>query len=120
MHDGATVAAENGANTKKHPKRRAVFAVVEQNDLRVSLLSNGLANFNDGFSRSSRALEDGGGSAQDFTGRVARELEEARAGEDDGVARDGGVGDGEAVRQFVERVARVARVARVEGSLDSC
>jgi len=118
VEDGAAVAAEHGTDAEEHPKRRAVPAVVEQRYLRVALLSDGLANFHDRPPGSARALEDGGGLAQDLATVVARELEEARACEDDRMARDVGVGDGEAVRQFVERVARVARVTVVEGSVD--
>lgn len=118
VEDGAAVAAEHGTDAEEHPKRRAVPAVVEQNDLRTALLSDGLADFHDRPPGSARALEDGGVLAQDLAARVARELEEARAGEDDRVARDVGVGDCEAIRQFVERVPRVARVTVVDGSLD--
>lgn len=116
VDDGAGEVAEDGGDAEEHPKGRAVFAVIEQNELRGSFGSDGFADLEEGGAGSVGALEKGGGAAEDLAARVAGELEEGGAGEDDGVAGEGGVGDGEAVREEVEGVARLAGVARLEGS----
>lgn len=108
--DLAVLPAEDGAEPEQDPERGAVPAVVQQGDLDRRLRPDRLPHRRHGPAARAGALEDVGIAAEDVAGAVAGHVEKPPAGEDDGVAGEGRVGDEEVARQLLERLHRPLRV----------